>query len=47
MHEEHFKDFDAFAESVRHLDCTMMLQNQVRRRRYVVLVHARRARLSA
>ena len=31
MHEEHFQDFDAFAESVRHLDCTMMLQNPVRR----------------
>jgi len=31
MHEEHFEDFDAFAASVRDLDCTMVLQNLARR----------------
>jgi AraC family ethanolamine operon transcriptional activator len=31
MREEHFEDFDAFAASVRDLDCTMMLQNPARR----------------
>ena len=31
MHSEHFQDFDAFSESVRDLDCTMMLQNPARR----------------
>lgn len=31
MHMERFEDFDAFAASVRDLDCTMMLQNPARR----------------
>ncbi|MBT8470290.1 MAG: helix-turn-helix domain-containing protein [Deltaproteobacteria bacterium] len=30
MHPEHYDDFDAFACSVRDLDCTMMLQNPAR-----------------
>jgi AraC-like DNA-binding protein len=31
MHAESFDDFDEFAESVRGVDCTMMLQNAARR----------------
>lgn len=31
MHAERFDDFDEFAESVRGVDCTMMLQNPARR----------------
>jgi len=30
MQVEHYQDFDAFAASVRDLDCTMMLQNAAR-----------------
>lgn len=28
----HFEDFDAFAETVRDVDCVMMLQNPAQRR---------------